>query len=146
MFYPSPTTVYPLKFLPEGYQKIGPITYSDFDEYVGINPEFGVGSDKRGIIFEGNGSVSVNSDKFSTTVPVENFSISNYTFNPIGTVVPSTLVSPTQTFILDLGSNLATIKIIGEMLKCLDEFNKEDYNGNIKYFYDVLDYDDFSPS
>lgn len=69
-----------------------------------------------------------------------------HSVNSLGATTPSSAITPTKTFTPKRIKYMALLSFAQEIDEIVKEFEEEDYGSNVKYTYEFVDYDEFSPS
>jgi hypothetical protein len=111
-----------------------------------INPPGFSDSDELGVTIDGSETITLNSTRTKINSQLDNVSIDNQSINPIAGIAPSSVMTPTQIFISNKVKYMTILMFLKEIKDLLDDIDSEDYGSSVKYVYEVIDYDDFSPS
>ena len=130
----------PVNFLADGDENIGPLTWNLTKGKLNLSPGMGVGSDKWGMTIDQD-MTRIGSDGVQIDAAPESVSFGGNSINKLTTEVPPTSLTPFSILSPDNSKYLFLFALGSEIMNGLNEIDRDEYNTDIKYVYQVFDYD-----
>jgi len=121
-----------VNFLSGGDENIGPLSWNLTKGKLNLSPGIEVGDDSWGL------SVQIEAAP-------ENVSMGGNSFDKLTADIPPTPLVPFSILNPDNSKYLFILALGSEIISGLDEIDRDEYNTDIKYIYEVVDYDSFQP-
>jgi hypothetical protein len=132
----------PKVFLNNGDINLGPITWNPHRGEVKITPGLDEGA---GGITANRDEIELDSDTLRSEAAPENTILGGNAIDNRASEIPSTPLTPFSILGPDNSEFLFLLTLGSEIIKGLEELDRDEYKREIKYIYEVIDYDSFLP-
>ncbi len=133
-----------VNFLSGGDENIGPLSWNLTKGKLNLSPGIEVGDDSWGLSVDQDMTV-IGSDGLQIEAAPENVSMGGNSFDKLTADIPPTPLVPFSILNPDNSKYLFILALGSEIISGLDEIDRDEYNTDIKYIYEVVDYDSFQP-
>ncbi len=133
-----------VNFLSGGDENIGPLSWNLTKGKLNLSPGIEVGDNSWGLSVDQDMTV-IGSDGLQIEAAPENVSMGGTSFDKLTADIPPTPLVPFSILNPDNSKYLFILALGSEIISGLDEIDRDEYNTDIKYIYEVIDYDSFRP-